>query len=286
MPVIEIDGRTYELVERHRPRDKNDSRIYKGFDSFVRVGPAAVIDANLAVHRRLENAGFPVPHILQEGSTGDERYFIEESLGEQILRLQFADEVKVSRQISEPSFDSFVEVIHRYLDAQAKTRLPRDTNEFLDRMHVVRLCKELPTFASKIQEKTTQHLEAISQFPFVLSHGDLSPNNMLPKGIIDLEDTLPAPFGYDAVSALMTYEWFPEDGDFEFPITFYDFTEKQKAKYLAMCDEVSANNSFPRISDHLKDFDFFRAVWLTEGMAEWPKSKKYRNERFIKEYLN
>jgi hypothetical protein len=285
MSSIEIEGRTYDLVERHRPRGANDSRIYKGFGTFVRIGPADVIDANLAVHKRLENAGFPVPHILQEGRHGDESYFIEESLGEKILRLRFADEVRDLGEISKESFDTFLEVMQRYLSAQAKTLVLRDESKFLELMRVDKLCEELPAFAANIKDKAAQHLASLSKFPFALSHGDLSPNNMLPKGVIDLEDTLPAPFGYDAISALTTCEWFPESGDFEFPITPYHFAEAQKAEYLAMCDKVSARTSLPSISANLKDFDFFRAVWLTEGMADWPRSRKYRHERFIREYL-
>jgi hypothetical protein len=285
MPTIEIDGRTYELVERHRPRDENDSRIYKGFNTFVRIGPAPVVEANLTAHKRLANAGFPVAHILRDGTVGDERFFIEESLGERILRLEFADEVKAHGEITADSFDSFVGIIRQYLEAQAKLPAPNGSHDFFERMHVARLCDELPELSSAIEEKAEQHFKAISAFPFVVSHGDLSPNNMLSKGVIDLEDSLSAPFGYDAVSALTTCEWFPEDVEFEFPITPYHFTQSQRAQYLSMCDEVATGNNLPSVSANLDHLDFFRAVWLTEGMAEWPKTKRYRHERFIREYL-
>ena len=209
MNSVEIDGRTYELLERHQPSERNHVRIYSDDTGFVRVGPAGIIDANLRIHKHLEAEGFPVPRILREGNIGDEKYFIEESLGIKILRLQFADELRESGRISRQSFEAFLKVVEKFLVAQAKTIGPKDEGAFLAGMHVARLCEELPAYASKIRARASDSLGSLSEFPFVLSHGDFSPSNLFPKGIIDFEDSLSAPFGYDAVCALTTCEWFP-----------------------------------------------------------------------------
>ena len=282
---IEVQGQTYALVERHRPAKADDSRVYRGYNSFLRIGPASTIAANLAAHSRLEKAEFPVPRIIGTGDIGDERYFIEESLGEKTYRLQFADEVAQSGEISEKSFKEFLDVMRKYLIAQAKSSVSRDAQMFVELAHIDRLRAEFPEIASAIATKSAEHLSALSVFPFVLSHGDLSPNNLFSKGVIDLEDSLPAPFGYDAVCALTTTEWYPGDVPFEFDVTPYHFTAAQKERYLAMCDEIAEAHGLPKISTHVDDFNFFRAVWLTEGMAEWPKTQKYRHDRFVREWL-
>ncbi|MES2202983.1 MAG: phosphotransferase [Patescibacteria group bacterium] len=283
---ILIEGRIYEPVARHRPPAPGDSRLYKGDGVFVRVGNAEKIDANLLVHRRLEKAGFPVPRILGEGAVGDEKYFIEESLGDTILRLQFAEEFANTGHILEESFSSFINIMRRYLTAQTKAVADGDAATFIEKVQVNRLCKELPEYAERIQAKASEHLKLLSRFPFVLSHGDLSPNNLFPEGIIDLEDSLSAPFGYDAVCALMTGDWYPGDVEFEFEVTPYYFTPAQKAEFLDMCDNVSTTAGFPPISSSIESFSFFRAAWLTANMGEWPKTQKYRHDRFIREYLD
>lgn len=285
MDTIEIAGRTYELLPRLHPNVKEKIRIYKGHDSYVRVGAAARIDRIVATHRRLAGAGAPVPQLLEEGTIGDEKYVIEKSLGQKILRLEFADEVAAQGHVSDASFASLVELMRRYLIAQTALQEESAAAEFLSRMHIEALCEELPDFAPRIREVASNCVSSLSGFPFVLSHGDLSPNNIVASGIIDLEDSVAAPFGFDAVSVLVTGDWFPGDVDFEFEVTPYHVTPGQKAEYLAMCDSVCADNGFPLISRHIFEFDFFRVAWLTAGMDEWPKTQRYRHERFVKEYL-
>lgn len=285
MSPLQIDGRTYEHVQRYRPHDEHDVRIYRGNDQFVRIGPAPTVDAILAIHTNLTRAGIPVPRITSIGTLGGEKYFMESSLGDETLRRQFAREVEESGSIREESFRAFTGIVRRYLLAQGAARIARDEDAFLRSTHVHPLADELPEEAARIRARAAEHLAALADFPFVLSHGDFSPSNLFEGGAIDLEESMPAPFGYDAVCALTTSEWYPGNSHFEFRVTPYHFTASQRREYLALCDEVSQQFGFPPISAHVHDFDFFRAAWLTEGMQEWPKTQAYRHDRFVKHYL-
>jgi hypothetical protein len=115
-------------------------------------------------------------------------------------------------------------------------------------------------------------------------HGDLGPANIYPLGVIDFEDTASGPIGFDAASAIMTTEWFPQSRDYEF-FERARFSTAQVEEYLAHCDRILTGAGLPKLSDSFDCFAFFRAAWLTANMQEWPKLQKYRYDLFIEKYL-
>lgn len=282
---IDLEGRRYSRVDRHRPENSLDSKLYTDTSTYLRIGPAPTIEANLRAHRSLEAAGFPVPNVISEGTQNEEKYFIENSVGEKTFRIRFAEEVKVNGAISDTSFNEFIEISRQYIQAQSSATVPRDEQLFLDFSHLEALCIELPTYAERIRKAAAHHIAQLEVFPFVLSHGDFSPNNIFAEGIIDLEDALSAPFGYDAICSVATADWYPDGVDFEFEVTPYHFTIAQKETYAHVCDAVSTQAGHPPISEYAGHFEFFRAVWLTEGMSTWPKTQTYRHARFVEKYL-
>ena len=152
------------------------------------------------------------------------------------------------------------------------------------------LLDELPQYAEKIKSRFDRAVNHLSELPFVLTHGDFNPFNTHQKGIIDLENSSWAPFGYDIVSAIGTNEYFPfakniGANDFEF-ISGYKFSENQKDAYLGLFDTQLGRLNLLPLTSYADGLMFMRAIWLLVRMHKWPKIQRYRYDKFIREYLN
>lgn len=278
--TIAVDGRTFELLREQR----SGIALYKSADAYMRVGPAERIARELETHRAMEAARFPIAKILGEGALDGRSYFVEEALGAKTFRTLFEEDIAREGAMSKKNFDAFLHITEQYLTAQARATLPADSAAFGRGVHLDILRTELSGYTISLPDKFHRVLQKLADFPYVLSHGDFNPSNMFPDGVIDFEDSFPAPFGFDAVSAVSTVEWFPDSEEFEY-YAHYRFTDAQKEAYLAMCDAVSLSVGHPKISAFYDDFAFCRAIWSTVRMHEWPKLQAWRYNKFIKTYL-
>ena len=280
MDKLRIDGVDYELLKAQR----GGQRVYRGADRYLRIGAHERIAKDIATHRAMSGMGFPVAAILSSGTLGGEDYFVEQSLGESRFRDLFENDTKQNGEISARHFEQFLHITKLYLEAQLNALVPPSAASFASGVHLDILRQELPHYAISLKDKFERITQKLSGFPYVLTHGDFNPANMYPLGIIDLEDSFSAPFGFDAVSAISTVEWFPDPGDYEF-VASYRFTDAQKRSYLAMCDSVSRGVGYPPVSIYYGDFAFCRAIWSLVRMQAWPKLQAWRYEKFIRTYL-
>lgn len=282
MPTRIIAGETYTLVKQQR----SGLSIYRTPDRYLRIGPKEIITAHLATHQHIERAGFPVATILAAGEDNGESYFIESSLGEKRFTDIFAEEFAATGAISDASFESFLSVAMQYLTAQLESgERVEDRAEFSDAVHLELLCNELPAYADKIRAQFDACYESVRRYPFRFMHGDLNPSNMYPMGVIDFEDTASGPVGYDMISTIETTDWFPMDTAYEF-VGKYRYSDAQKARFFAACDTAFQRARLPALSNEANHFEFFRAIWLSVRMHQWPKLQRYRYDLFIKKYLS
>ncbi len=281
METRTIEGAEYSLVKKQR----GGASIYRGIDTYLRIGPPEIVSRNLAVHREMERSGFPVPQVLSEGTNHGETYFIERSLGSERYADTFKRDMKAQGSITPEHFRGLVELARTFTEAQIRSpEVPYEEEDFFKAVHVETLCAELPQYAAMIRARTDMHMRALKPYPFRLMHGDLNAANMYPGGVIDFEDTAHGPVGFDAVSVIHTIEWFPIGPKFEFQ-GWYTFTDSQKADYLYTMNDCMRAHNLPPLSSALVDFEFFRSIWLTVRMHQWPILQKYRYDLFIDTYL-
>ncbi len=278
--TLTLDGKAYSLIREQR----NGIRLYKGDDSYVRVGSADRIERDITSHRAMAKAGYPVAAILTEGDMAGERYFVEQSLGEKTFRTLFEEDITAHGAISDERFNEFLRISKHFLQAQAKKVVSPDPQAFATAIHLEMIRAELPQYSISLGQKFERICERLVKFPYVLSHGDFNASNMLPYGVIDLEDVASAPFGFDAVSPVATLDWFPDGPDFEY-FARYRYSDSQRSTYLTMIDAVSQEAGFPAITPYYDDLAFCRGVWSCVRMHEWPKLQKWRYDKFIKTYL-
>ncbi|MFA6446199.1 MAG: phosphotransferase [Candidatus Paceibacterota bacterium] len=270
---IMIKGKIYTHVDTQRD---GMSAVYKDDSVYVRIGDREKIKRDLMLHKNMESAGFPVAELLDEGEIEDMYFFIETSLGDKNFGLIFKEETEKFGEIKDETFDAFISICVQFAEAQLK-RLPSKKSwvDFEKGIHLDLICKELPKEAKNIKKKIKEIKKNLMKLPFVLSHGDFTPFNIYPKGIIDFEDSLIAPFGYDVGSILGHLNWFPESNMYEY-YQLYCFSNVQREKYYEAINKVYLKNNFPPFSTFLRDYDFVKGIWFAVRMERAPKLQQYR----------
>lgn len=270
---ITINNKDYNYVDTQRD---GISAIYKNDSNYLRIGQKEKIKKDLDFHKKMEEYGFPVPKILEEGIHGDMHYFIEESLGDESFGEIFKKETEQFGKIKDDTFNLFVDILKVFAKAQLKTILPSNSDDsFSKGIKLDILCKELPDKAEEILNTYKKTVQNLKSFPSALLHGDLTPFNIYPNGVIDFEDSFTGPIGYDLGAIIEHVDWFPESKEFEL-YRFYDFTVEQKKILSEAIDKIYLDHNLPQLSDYLPDFNFSKGVWFAVGMQHTPKLQKYR----------
>lgn len=278
---LRVEGKEFALLGLQR----KGTAVYRGSEAYLRLGPPRAISDDLEFHRRMEGAGYPVAKILSEGTHDGAQYFIEESLGDRSFTASFGEEYRSDGKVSDASFDALLKIAMRFAYAQLTTAEDSFRKVvFAEAIRLPALKSELPEYADALQNEFDTVARRLQLYPSVITHGDLNPSNMYPRGVIDLEDSFDGPLGFDITSVLMTQDWFP-DGDYEF-VSKYRISEEQKARCIAECDKLYARAGFPVVSAAYRDLSFCRAVWLCAGMNEWPKIQKWRFDKLEKDFLH
>lgn len=253
---------------------RNGTKIYTANNgqSFLRLGPANAIDAELRFHKSLVEQGYPVPAIIEEGEWHDGgKYYLETSAGTEKFGTMFRDSFLSSGIISEALIDDFILVITAYLRAQTRSEISKqEWGSVFVATHFDFLLKELPHSENTIMAVWEKVKTDLADVPFVLCHGDFNAHNILPGGVIDFETTFLGPNGYDLVSAVTNIEWFPLEGDYEM-LAKYSFTPEQKQRLL---------NLQPEASKYFDALFMLRSVWSVVRMQRVPKLQAWRYAKF------
>lgn len=282
--MIEGEEYTFVKVRNHMPIS-----IYKGKDSYLRIGPRDLIRQEINYHKNLLGFGFPIPKILNEGEHLDLYYFTESSLGDehlgQIFRANCTDSV-----VSDNDFSKLLNVVKIFTEAQIKTvgTQPFTFADFRELIKVIILLEELPTLNQDTLVALARVEDHIKILPAVLTHGDFNPYNIFEKGVIDWERGSYAPIGHDLVDNIAQTFFFPLNGDYEYTAG-YRYSEKQINTYYEQIDAICTNAGIPQISDFRNDFILCRSIWSVVRMDRWPKIQKWRYEQYkalLKAYLN
>ncbi len=279
---MRLDGREFEFVTGQRD---GLSAIYRSADSYLRIGSPEKIRRDLELHRRMEGSGFPVAALLAQGEKDGEVYFIESSLGDTHFGNLFAEDISKIGALREDLFEQFISIAEKFAQAQLTTRIEKKHyEEFSKGIWLDRLCEELPEYADRLRTIFKRVQEHTQELPFVLTHGDFNPNNLYPAGVIDLEDSFYAPYGYDLVSAVAHIDSFPSSKEYEYSAK-YRFTPLQLEQYMQRMNSISKDIGLAPLSEFADDFEFCRAVWLAADIPSTPKLQKFRYDLLIQKFL-
>lgn len=280
---IQIENTSFEFVQSQRG---DNSAVYRSNESFLRIGRQEKIESDLAIHKKMHAAGFPVANLISDGTWEGERYYIESSLGTKFFGQLFKGSFQEKGEISQDLFEQFVHITEKFAQAQlATSNAYKDWEVFSRAVHVDSMCKELPDYADKIRQRFELVKDRMQSVPFVLCHGDYNPFNLFPRGVIDLETSFNGPFGYDLVSNIYSIEHFPLSSSYEF-YAQYQFSEEQKKMYYDRMNAVSMKGSVAPISSFKKELEFCRALWLAANLGKTRKLQEFRYNLLIREFLS
>lgn len=280
--TLHIEGKQFQLLGTQR----SGAAVYRGSECFLRIGEKSAIAHDLALHREMERAKYPVAPILSEGTHEDKMYFIEASLGPRSFKALFEEDTLASGAITAQHFSDFTAVAKKLYAAQSKNvRETWDVGEFAAGANVTTFARELPLYRQEIEEAFVGAAERLKKLPGTLLHGDCNASNMYKGGVIDLEDSFYGPLGYDQISALTSIEWSPDTRNFEF-YAQYKISPEQKAAYMKSLNAIGKKSGVPDLAKYANDLAFCRAIWLCSGMSQWPRIQQWRYEKFIADFLS
>ena len=147
---------------------------------------------------------------------------------------------------------------------------------------------DFPQFKDELIEAFNKITKRVSAFPVVLTHGDLNPHNILPKGIIDFGYVFNGYAGYDLVGNIYQIYLFPREGNYE-SIRPYGFTKKQFDTYFKAMDNIYSGNGYPELSEYQDDFMLAKTIWAAARIIGKPKIQKWRFsllEKITLDYLD
>lgn len=234
--IITINNESFKYV---KTRVYTPVSIYRNGGVFLKVGPKGLIQKELRIHKNLLKVGFPVAEIIKEGVAEDNNYYYtEKSLGDNHLGHIFSKDYEKMGVISEKHFTNLLLLTEKFAEAQIKTgekeHFPED---FYLGVNLNYIIKELPHLKKNILEAFEKVVKKLSVFPFVITHGDFNPHNLLAKGVIDFAETFYAPAGHDLIVNIFHIFLFPKNKDYEL-VRRYEFSPEQIKQYLAFVDNI------------------------------------------------
>ncbi len=278
--IIEIEGELFKHVKDRR----HGTSIYASVDSskYLRIGQPSEVEVELGLHKQLLHKGFPIAPVIAEGSLGGLTYWIEESMGKTTFGQRFDKEMIETGCISSKSFDQFLSIIVRFHAAQELTikHTSIDSNILAKNVGLHNLINDLPLEKKKITKAWNKILLDLGNAPICFTHGDFLPNNILEKGIIDLEDHFSGPIGYDILNPITTPYWFPKE-----PVQGFQrwswFSESQLKRYLKVVDTYALQGSTWSIKDLFDPLFLLKAIWWTSGNGKSSNLQLWRNQRLL-----
>lgn len=283
---LSVDGEDYAFV---KTRTYDPISVYRGADSFLRIGPQDKLEKEATFHQQLLTLGFPVPQIVRTGNYQGQYYYVEKSFGDNRLGDSFSNEYSAAGEVCDQSFNAFLELMESYTQAQLKTAKELDwSNDFHDMTQLNILAEERPDLKEQLEAAYERVKTRLAHIPAVLTHADFNPFNLFKEGIIDIGDFSYAPAGYDVSTNVFHTYMFPSGGDFEMHRR-YSFKPAQLESYFAHIDQLFSRQGLPNPSVHVDDYLIGKMTWSAARMHKKPKVQAYRYElldRITKAYLD
>ena len=240
--------------------------VYRSADGrfYLRTGEAVTIFSEAEYGRMAWQNGFPVPEVTEIGTISDGLgYFIEKSVGTDNFGDLLGCEYTVAGSISDETFAAFCTISLRFLAAQLKPSCRQSApSELRAGIHLQNVQQQNPDITELLERAVAKAEERTLTLPLVLTHGDLSPFNILPGGVIDFEARFIAPAGFDAMTCI-TFQrlWDHPRPDGTGTMRLWDFSQRQIAGFLSQADALFLAQRLPPLSAYFDDFLMLKAIW-------------------------
>ena len=240
--------------------------VYRSPDSslYLRTGEESAVRQEAEFGRKTWQNGFPVPEVTEIGQLpGGLGYFIEASVGTDNFGDLLGCEYAATGSISDKTFADFCKISLQFLAAQLKPSCRQSgPSQLRDGIQLENVRQQNPDVAGLLEQAVTKAEARTKTLPLVLTHGDLSPFNILPGGVIDFELRFVAPAGLDAVTSIAFQRlWDHPKPDGTGTMRLWDFNRQQVTDFLSQADALFAAQDLPVLSGYFDDFLMLKAIW-------------------------
>lgn len=240
--------------------------VYRSSDGslYLRTGEAAGIRSEAAFVKTAWQSGFPVPEVTEIGPLpGGLGYFVEKSVGTENFGDLFGREHSATGNISDETFGIFLRVSLDFLTAQVNPFCrQKGPSELRAGIQLANVRHQNPDLTILLELAVAKAEQRLQNLPLVLTHGDLSPFNLLPGGVIDFEERFVAPAGLDAVTAIaFQHLWDHPMPDGAGTMRLWDFSQQQVTAFLDQADAIFTAQGLPTLSVYFDDFLMLKAIW-------------------------
>ncbi|MGW7064073.1 phosphotransferase [Streptomyces sp. NPDC054904] len=256
-----------------------DGAVYVSADGtrYRRTG-GAELRAEADFQRRIADLDYPVPHVLEEGVTGDGHYYVvEQSLGARTLHDRALASLDGGRALHDDVVDTAGQVGARLLRAQASHLVaprPGALRQWLDSAGFTRnVFQENPDLDNTRTHTALDHaLDSLVTVPLVRGHFDYGLPNVLAAGVIDWQHHGLVPLGYDVLPAL-------EIIAFKGGSKGYTASPAQRRRYLTVLNEASLNTTGQPVSQNLGAYLLVKALFF---LALMRPTDPFRTDKHLK----
>jgi hypothetical protein len=240
--------------------------VYRSSDGslYLRTGKVAAIRSEAAFGKIAWQNGFPVPEVTEIGQFADGLgYFVEKSIGVENFGDLLGREYAATSAVSDKIFSAFCGVNLQFLAAQINPSCRQPgPSELRAGIQLGNVVSENPDVADLLEQAVTKAEDRLQILPLVLTHGDLSPFNIMPSGIIDFEERFVAPAGLDPVTSIAFHQlWDHPKPDGTGTMRLWDFDHQQVTTFLAQADAIFAAQGLAALSVYFDDFLMLKAIW-------------------------
>ncbi len=240
--------------------------VYRSLDGslYLRTGEVTAVRNEAAFGKMLWQNGFPVPEVTEIGQLPNGLgYFVERSVGAENFGDLLWREYAESGRISDEAFGVFCIISLQFLAAQINPSC-RQTgpSELRSGIQAANVLHQNPDLSELLEQAVAKAEVRLQELPLVLTHGDLSPFNILPGGVIDFEVRFIAPAGLDAVTAIAFQRlWDHPKPDGTGTMRLWDFDHQQVTAFLAQVDAIYLAQGLPALSAYFDVFLMLKAIW-------------------------
>jgi len=240
--------------------------VYRSLNGsfYLRTAEHTAIQREAEFGRMAWQQGFPVPEVTEIGQLpGGLGYFIEKSAGAEHFGDLLARDYAATGSVSNETFETFSAISLQLLAAQINPSCRQyGPSELRVGIQLENVLSENLNVADLLERAVTKAEYRTQGMPLVLSHGDLSPFNVLPGGVIDFEERFVAPAGLDAVTSIAFQRlWDHPKPDGTGTLRLWDFSRRQIVDFLSQADALFAAQGLPLLSAFFDDFLMLKAIW-------------------------
>jgi len=276
-----VDLSAWEYL-RPRGFEPKDGAIYRSPDGqfVLRTGEPGRLHPEAEFAQQARGHGYPLPEITEVGMVDDEvAYFIERSAGERTF----------GNINLEDGFWEMLEIARQFFRAQLNPEFrPSAADDLREAIKLPVVFEENPDLdAGWIEEAVSRSESRIAELPLVYCHGDFTPFNIMPGGVIDFEHRLAAPFGYDVVTLIRYQRFWDHPGpNGEANARRYEFDLDKYVGAVKLADLILEELGYPKFTPHFDDFLILKAIWaLAKTRFDEVGTYKYHRWQWRKRVL-